>query len=59
MIGVGSLVRFKGNDKRFWNGKLLAVHKRDGDKIVVWKERKPNGKWTTAELNIKDVEEVV
>ena len=58
MIGVGSLVRFNGTDKRFWNGKLLSVHERKGDKIVVWNEQKPNGKWTTAVLDIKDVEEV-
>ena len=58
MIDVGSLVRFKGTDKRFYEGKLLSVHERNGDKIIVWKEQKTNGKWTTAELNIKDVEEV-
>ena len=58
MIGVGSLVRFNGTDKRFWKGKLLFVHARDGETITVWKDQKPNGKWTTAELNVKDVEEV-
>ena len=58
MIEVGSLVRFKGTDKRFYEGKLLSVHERKGDKIIVWKDRKPNGKWTTAELDVKDVEEV-
>ena len=57
MIGVGSLVRFKGTDKRFWDGKLLTVHERNGDKIIVWNGQK-NGKWKTAELNVKDVEEV-
>lgn len=58
MIGVGSLVRFIGADKRFWNGRLLSVHERRGDKLIVWNEQKPNGKWTTAEIDIKDVEEV-
>ena len=58
MIDTGSLVRFKGTDKRFWTGKMLFVHERKGDKIIVWNERKPNGKWTSAELNVKDVEEV-
>ena len=58
MIQVGSLVRFQGTDKRFWTGKLRSVHERKDDKVIVWNERKSNGKWTTAELNAKDLEEV-
>ena len=58
MIGVGSLVRFIGTDKRLWKGKLLSVHERNGDSLTVWHERKPNGKWTTITVSAKDVEEV-
>ena len=58
MIGVGSLVRFKGTHKRFYGGQLLMVHERHEDTLTVWDERKANGKWTTATINIKDVEEV-
>lgn len=58
MIGVGSLVKYKGNRKQFYDGKMLMVHERNGDTIVVYKDQKANGKWTTTELNVKDVEEV-
>lgn len=58
MIGVGSLVRYNGNDKRLWKGKLLSVHERNGDSLTVWYEKKPNGKWTTTTVSLKEVEEV-
>ena len=58
MINKGTLVRFKGDDKRFYTGQLLMVHEREGDKLTVWNERKSSNKWTTATINAKDVEEV-
>ena len=59
MISKGSLVRYHGKDKRLYEGKLLSVHERVGDKLVVWHERKPNGNYSKITLSIKDVEEVV
>ena len=58
MINVGSLVRYKGTDKRFYTGRLLMVHKREGDSITVYNERKKADKWTTVTIPVKDVEEV-
>ena len=59
MIGKGSLVRYTGNDKRLWQGKLMSVHERTGDKLIVYHERKPNGKFSKITLPVKDFEEVV
>ena len=58
MIKQGSLVRYKGENKRFWPGKLLMVYEVKGDSVTVWNEPKPNGKWTTATVNVKELEEV-
>lgn len=58
MIGKGTLVRYKGTDKRFYEGKMFMVHERHGDILTVWNDRKKNGKFTTIELHVKDVEEV-
>ena len=59
MISKGSLVRYTGKDKRLWEGKLLSVHERVGDKVVVWHDRKPNGKFSKITLNVKDLEEII
>ncbi len=59
MIGVGSLVRYVGSDKRFWKGKYLSVHARKENGVVVYVERNEKGKWKTATIPLKDVEEVV
>lgn len=58
MINKGTVVRFNGADKRFYTGQLLMVHEREGDRLTVWNERINANKWTTAIINVKDVEEV-
>ena len=59
MIKKGSLVRYKGPDKRLWNGKLLFIAETNGDRLTAYFERKPNGKYSTITIPLKDVEEVV
>lgn len=59
MIRVGSLVRYTGNDKRLWYGKMLSVHEVKGDKLVVWYSRsRYENRWCTITINTADVEEV-
>ena len=58
-ITKGTLVRYLGNKEPLWNGKLLMVHDRVGEQIIVWHERKQNGKYTKLTLNVREVEVVV
>ena len=58
MIRKGSLVRFKGKDKRLWDGQMLSVHEVIGDKAVLWFERKAKDKWSKITVRIIDLEEV-
>jgi hypothetical protein len=59
MIGKGSLVRYKGEEKKnLWPGRMLMVHEREGDKVVVWDERKSLTEWTTKTVSVNDLEEV-
>ncbi len=63
MIRKGSIVRYKGTDKRFYdgknNGRLFMVNERKEDKISVYNERKATGKWSTITIPAKDMEVVV
>jgi hypothetical protein len=34
------------------------VHEREGDKVVVWDERKSLTEWTTKTVSVNDLEEV-
>lgn len=58
MINKGSLVRYKGTDKRFYTGRKLMVHERKDGLIVVYNERKSADKWSKVTIPVKDVEEV-
>ena len=58
MISKGSLVQYKGTDKRFYTGQKLMVHERKDDKIIVYNERTKANKWTKVTIPVKDVEEV-
>ena len=59
MIGQGTLVRYKGDEKKhLWPGRMLSVHERDGEKVVVWVARPDKNDFITADVNIKDVEEI-
>lgn len=58
MISKGSLVRYKGTDKRFWHGRKLLVHERKADMLIVYNERLKADKWTKVTIPVKDVEEV-
>lgn len=59
MITKGTLIRYKGEEKKgLWPGRLLAVHEREGDKLVVWDEQKSKDEYSTRTINIKDAEEV-
>ena len=58
MIAKGSIVRYTQNNGKFWNGKLLFVHECREDKVIVYTERNPKGKWQTTSVPLKDVEEV-
>lgn len=58
MITKGSLVRYKGTDRRFYPGRKLLVHQRKDDFIVVYNERLKANKWTKVTIPVKDVEEV-
>ena len=58
MISKGTLVKYVGEDKKtMYYGRLLMVHERDGDKVVVWDQRKGKGDYTTKTLSSKEVEE--
>ena len=52
------LIRYHGNDKRIWYGKLLSVREVNEGTLTVYHERKPNGKWTTIKIAEADAEEV-
>ena len=58
MIKQGSIVRYKGENERFYNGQLLMVHERKDDLIKVWIESKKKKNWDVFVLNIAEVEEV-
>ena len=58
MINKGSLVRYKGTDKRFYTGRKLLVHERKDDMIIVYNERLKADKWSKVTIPVKDVEEV-
>ena len=58
MISKGSLVRYKGTNKRFYQGRKLLVHERKDDMIIVYNERLKADKWSKVTIPVKDVEEV-
>ena len=58
MVKKGSLVRYVGREtKDAWHGKYMSVANRDGETVEVYKRNK-KGKWETAAIALKDVEEV-
>lgn len=60
MIKAGSLVRLirDSNEAGLWKGKLLTVHERMNDTLVVWADPKGNQRYKTVEINVNEVEEV-
>ena len=59
MIRKGSLVRLLKPHGSLWQGKYLSVAEKREKTLVVYVERKPNGKWSTTTVPCEDVEEVV
>ena len=61
MIGKGSLVRYKGDDKRLYYDKMYFVKDRKEDKITIYDgmhQMHSNGKYPTITLPVNDFEEV-
>ena len=59
MIRKGSFVKYVKPHGKFHEGKYLSVADRNENRLVVYVSRTPKGKWTTTEIDVKDVEVVI